>query len=271
MAHLLGRDAEHGDLAAVAHVGEHVAEGGRVAGHFEARRRSLPSCRAVSGRRRVTFLRRRGPGSRPSSSRVRGGSRLTSVMTTKRAPAWRTTAAAMMPIGPAPVMSTSSPSTAKDKRGVDGVAEADRRWRRRRGRCRVDGARRWSWAGRCIRRTRPGRLTPTPLVWAHRWRRPARQFRQRPQTTCPSPLTISPGKEVVDVGADFDDLADELVADDHRHGDGLLRPGVPVVDVEVGAADAGAKDLDEHVVDADLRFRDVFQPKAGFGSPPRTR
>ena len=31
-----GGDAEHGDLAAVAHVGEHVAEGVGVAGHFEA-------------------------------------------------------------------------------------------------------------------------------------------------------------------------------------------------------------------------------------------
>ena len=29
-------DAEHRDLAAVAHVGEHVAEGRRIAGHFQA-------------------------------------------------------------------------------------------------------------------------------------------------------------------------------------------------------------------------------------------
>ena len=34
--------------------------------------------------------------------------------TTYRAPAWRTTAAAMIPIGPAPVISTSSPSTGKE-------------------------------------------------------------------------------------------------------------------------------------------------------------
>ena len=40
--------------------------------------------------------------------------------------------------------------------------------------------------------------------------------------------------------------------DHQRHGDGLLRPGVPVVDVHVGAADAGPQDLDQHVVDADL-------------------
>ena len=38
----------------------------------------------------------------------------TSVTTTWRAPAWRTTAAAMMPIGPAPVISTSSPSTGNE-------------------------------------------------------------------------------------------------------------------------------------------------------------
>ena len=38
----------------------------------------------------------------------------------------------------------------------------------------------------------PGRFTPIPLVSLQRCRRPARQLRQRPQTTCPSPLTISP-------------------------------------------------------------------------------
>ena len=68
--------------------------------------------------------------------------------------------------------------------------------------------------------------------------------------------------EVLDVRADLDDLADELVADDHRHRDRLLGPGVPVVDVQVGAADAGPQDLDEHVVDADLRDRHFFQPEA---------
>ena len=31
----LREDAEQGDLAAVAHVGEHIAEGGRVAGHLQ--------------------------------------------------------------------------------------------------------------------------------------------------------------------------------------------------------------------------------------------
>jgi hypothetical protein len=59
------------------------------------------------------------------------------------------------------------------------------------------------------------------------------------------------GEEVVDVGADLDDFADELMPHGHRHGDGLLGPGIPFVDVQVGAADAGLADLDEDVVDAD--------------------
>src|SRR5262249_59816711 len=45
------------------------------------------------------------------------------------------------------------------------------------------------------------------------------------------------GVEVLDVGTDLDDAADELVADDQRHRDGALRPGVPLPDVQVGAAD----------------------------------
>ncbi len=157
----------------------------------------------------------------------------------------------MMPIGPAPVISTSSPSTWNEsavctalpkgsKIGGHVVGDALVEWTQ----TLVMGRARYSAKA-------PGRFTPTPLVSAQRWRRPARQLRQRPQTTWPSPLTISPGWKSADVGADLDDLAHELVADHHRHGDGLLRPGVPVVDVQVGAADAGAVHADQHVVDAD--------------------
>ena len=52
------------------------------------------------------------------------------------------------------------------------------------------------------------------------------------------------------------------MADDHRHGNGLLRPGVPLVDVQVGAADARSKHLDEHVVDADRWDGGLVQPEA---------
>src|SRR5262249_17932635 len=52
--------------------------------------------------------------------------------------------------------------------------------------------------------------------------------------------------EAGDLGAELGDLAHELVPDHHRDLDGLLRPRVPVPDVNVGAADAGLADLDQH-------------------------
>src|SRR5262249_59904296 len=70
--------------------------------------------------------------------------------------------------------------------------------------------------------------------------------------------------EVVHVRADLDDAADELMADDQGHGDGLARPRVPFPDVQIGPADAGAQDLDEDIVDADGRLGDILQPETGF-------
>ncbi len=100
----------------------------------------------------------------------------------------------MMPMGPAPVTSTSSPSTGKESavwtalpKGSKMAAtssETDSWWRQ----MLVMGRAMYS-------ANAPGRFTPTPWVCAHRWRRPARQLRQRPQTTWPSPLTRSPGKK----------------------------------------------------------------------------
>src|SRR5690554_5683353 len=42
-------------------------------------------------------------------------------------------------------------------------------------------------------------------------------------------------KEVADVRPDLDDLADELVPHDHRYGDRLASPRVPLMDVDIGA------------------------------------
>ena len=81
----------------------------------------------------------------------------------------------------------------------------------------------------------------------------------------PSPSTRSPGLEALDVVAGLHDHADELVADDHRRLDGLLGPGVPVVDVHVRAADRGLLDLDQDVVDARAWHGDFGQVEAGTG------
>ena len=69
-------------------------------------------------------------------------------------------------------------------------------------------------------------------------------------------------EEIGHIGADRLNPADELVADRHGHGNGLLRPLVPLVDVDVGAADAGLQHANQHVVDADLGNRDVLEPQA---------
>src|SRR5262249_32893283 len=68
--------------------------------------------------------------------------------------------------------------------------------------------------------------------------------------------------EIADVGTDLDDAADELVPDHHRYGDRLLRPGVPLVDVQVGTADAGGEHLDQDVSDAARRYRLLVEPQS---------
>ena len=65
-------------------------------------------------------------------------------------------------------------------------------------------------------------------------------------------------REAAHFAAERDDLAAVLVADLHRHRDRALRPGVPLVDVDVGAADGRLAHADQHVVRAGL----------GFGSSP---
>ena len=97
-----------------------------------------------------------------------------SLTTTKRAPACRTMAVAMSPIGPAPETSTSSPSTGKASavwtalpRGSKMAATSSSmpgQW------CHtfVIGSETYS-------ANAPSRPTPRPTVCAHRCRRPAMQ------------------------------------------------------------------------------------------------
>ena len=71
-----------------------------------------------------------------------------------------------------------------------------------------------------------------------------------------------PNLKASDVGAEFGDLARIFVADRHRRRDRLLRPLVPIEDMDVGAADAGLVHLHQHVVGADLRNRLLREPQA---------
>ena len=71
-------------------------------------------------------------------------------------------------------------------------------------------------------------------------------------------------REIGDIGADGDDFADKLVADDETLADGGASPGVPIVDVEVGAADACVEDADLYVIDAHLGLGYILEPEAAF-------
>ena len=53
------------------------------------------------------------------------------------------------------------------------------------------------------------------------------------------------------------DRSDKLVSDDQGRGNRFLRPSVPVIDVEVGSANAGAVNFDEDIAVADGWKRDV--------------
>src|SRR5690606_19677371 len=55
-----------------------------------------------------------------------------------------------------------------------------------------------------------------------------------------------------------------FVAGDHRDRDGPLGPIVPVVDVNVGPADGGLRDADQHIVGADGGLGDVVHPEPRF-------
>ncbi|CAM5270348.1 hypothetical protein STANM309S_00714 [Streptomyces tanashiensis] len=108
-------------------------------------------------------------------------SSLTSVMTTLRAPACLATAAAMMPIGPAPVTRTSSPTSGKERAVCTALPKGSK-----------IAATSRSTGTRCTHTLEagsatysakaPSRPTPRPTVARQRWRRPARQLRHLPQT-----------------------------------------------------------------------------------------
>mmetsp|Transcript_85169 Transcript_85169/g.244467 ORF Transcript_85169/g.244467 Transcript_85169/m.244467 type:complete len:357 (-) Transcript_85169:188-1258(-) len=64
------------------------------------------------------------------------------------------------------------------------------------------------------------------------------------------------------LGAELLDHTTVLVANDHRGRDGALRPVVPLVDVDVGAADGRLLDLDQHVIRANRGLRHVHEGQA---------
>src|SRR6056297_2438689 len=97
----------------------------------------------------------------------------------------------MIPIGPAPVTSTSSPTRSKLSAVCTAlpngskIAAISSGMSSGMGTTFISGMHTYS-------AKEPGRFTPTPLVLRHRCPRPARQLRHAPQTICPSPETRCP-------------------------------------------------------------------------------
>jgi hypothetical protein len=73
------------------------------------------------------------------------------------------------------------------------------------------------------------------------------------------------GMKIDDVGAYRHDLADEFMADRHRDGDGLARPLIPIINMNIRAANSGAVDPNQNVVNAYRRLGDVLDPQSGLG------
>src|SRR5947209_18160211 len=73
------------------------------------------------------------------------------------------------------------------------------------------------------------------------------------------------GKKIGHIGTHFDNLAHELMPDRHRYRNGFPRPLVPIVNVNVRAADARLADLDQHIVNANLRAGTSSSHRPGSG------
>ncbi len=70
--------------------------------------------------------------------------------------------------------------------------------------------------------------------------------------------------QVLHTAPHIHDLTHVLVPNDHRYLDGLLRPFVPVVNMEVGSANGGLLDFNKHIVHPDLGYRHLCHPDSLF-------
>ena len=108
----------------------------------------------------------------------------------------------------------------------------------------------------------PGRFTPTPMRVRAQVAPPGETVAAAAADHVPFPADNVAREEIGHIGAHRFDPSDKLVADRHRHRNRLLRPLVPLVDVDIGAANAGLQYADQNVVNADFRGGDIFEPQS---------
>jgi len=84
-----------------------------------------------------------------------------------------------------------------------------------------------------------------------------------PAHTCPSPLTRSPGWKSVTFEP-VSTISPTNSCPITRPTDGVLRPRIPLVNVQVRAADACRQHADLHIVNAHLGLRHILNPQPAF-------
>src|ERR1700722_2320540 len=161
-------------------------------------------------------------------------------------------ATAITPIGPAPVMSTSSPTTLKASAVCVALPSGSR-----------IAAISSSMAAGSVNTLdagivkysakAPGGMTPAGAAIA-----------AMPASDMSLAGYAIAGMKAAHLAAHLDDFSGIFVTDGHGHGYCLLRPGIPVVNVHIGATDGGAMHFDEYIIVAYGRFRDILHPDAGF-------
>ena len=83
--------------------------------------------------------------------------------------------------------------------------------------------------------------------------------------------TIATAAGHIDVAPDFHDFPGELVTRYQRHRNRLLRPLIPIPDVDVRAANPGFVDPDQNIVRPDFGHWCGLQPLCRIDVPDRQR
>jgi hypothetical protein len=255
-------DAEHGDLCTVAHVGEHLAECVGVAGHFETDVEALVHVELL-----LDFFEGRGAG----------------IDRLGDADFVRQVAAVLVGVGDDDVTCSGVAGygcghdadgaragdedifseNGKGERGVDGIAEGVE-----------DGGDLMGDAGRVTPDVGHGEddvLGEGAITVDSDSERVGAEVAAAGETVAATSADdvafaadeLADG-EIGDIGADGYDFADELVSDHETLTDGGFSPGVPVVDMEIGATDASVKNANLDVVDAHLWLGYVLEPKTAL-------
>src|ERR1041385_5443137 len=73
------------------------------------------------------------------------------------------------------------------------------------------------------------------------------------------------GKEIFHIRTHLDNFTHEFVSDHHRHRNRLLCPRIPLVYMEIGAANTGAIHTNQDIVDANSRLGDILEPETALG------